>query len=133
MNGTTTTTTKPETNVNIGILLKEGPYNHQASDTAYKFAEAAIAMGHKVDAVFLYNDGVTNVTKLSDPPQDDRNIGARWSDLATKHGVEVLACIAASKRRGIADEILIEGSGITGLGTLTDIAIRNDRLVTFGD
>lgn len=119
--------------MNIGILLKEGPYNHQASDTAYKFAEAAIAMGHKVDAVFLYNDGVTNVTRLSDPPQDDRNIGARWSELSRTHGVEVLACIAASKRRGIADEILIEGSGITGLGTLTDIAIRNDRLVTFGD
>lgn len=122
-----------KTIVNIGILLKEGPYNHQASDTAYKFAEAAIAMGHRVDAVFLYNDGVTNVTRLMDPPQDDRNISARWSELSKKHGVEVLACIAASKRRGIADEILVEGSGITGLGTLTDIAIRNDRLVTFGD
>ena len=29
--------------MNIGILLKEGPYNHQAADTAFKFAEAAIA------------------------------------------------------------------------------------------
>ncbi|ANT63855.1 Putative sulfurtransferase DsrE [Prosthecochloris sp. CIB 2401] len=119
--------------VNIGILLKEGPYNHQASDTAYKFAEAAIAKGHKVDAVFLYNDGVTNVNKLMDPPQDDRHIADRWSKLSKQHGVEVLACIAASKRRGINDDILIEGGEITGLGTLTDIAIRNDRLVTFGD
>ncbi len=117
----------------IGILLKEGPYNHQASDTAYKFAEAAIARGHKVDAVFLYNDGVTNVTRLMDPPQDDRNIAERWSRLAKEQGVEILACIAASKRRGISDEILIEGGEITGLGTLTDIAIRNDRLLTFGD
>jgi len=24
--------------MDIGILVKEGPYNHQASDTAYKFA-----------------------------------------------------------------------------------------------
>lgn len=119
--------------MNIGILLKEGPYNHQASDTAYKFAEAAIAMGHKVDAVFLYNDGVTNVTRLMDPPQDDRHIARRWGELSKNHGVEVLACIAASKRRGISDEILVEGSGITGLGTLTDIVIRNDRLVIFGD
>jgi len=46
--------------VKIGILLKEGPYNHQAADTAYKFAEAAIRKGHRVDAVFLYNDGVNN-------------------------------------------------------------------------
>jgi tRNA 2-thiouridine synthesizing protein D len=119
--------------MNIGILLKEGPYNHQAADTAYKFAEAAIAKGHKVDAIFLYNDGVINATRLGDPPQDDRNIAARWTELSQKHGVEVLACIAASKRRGINDEVMIDGGEITGLGTLTDIAIRNDRLLTFGD
>ncbi|ASQ89563.1 sulfurtransferase complex subunit TusD [Prosthecochloris sp. GSB1] len=119
--------------MNIGILLKEGPYNHQASDTAYNFAEAAIARGHRIDAVFLYNDGVTNVSRLSDPPQDDRHVANRWSELAEKHGFKVLACIAASKRRGINDDILTKGSEITGLGTLTDIAIRNDRLVTFGD
>lgn len=117
----------------IGILLKEGPYNHQASDTAYKFAEAAIRKGHTVDAVFLYNDGVINATKLADPPQDDRNIAGRWSELSRKHGVEILACIAASKRRGINEDVMIEGGSITGLGTLTDIAIRNDRLITFGD
>ncbi|ACD89782.1 sulfur relay protein TusD/DsrE [Chlorobium limicola DSM 245] len=117
----------------IGILLKEGPYNHQASDTAYKFAEAAIRKGHTVDAVFLYNDGVINVTKLMDPPQDDRQISSRWNELHKEHGVEILACIAASKRRGISDEVLIDGGEITGLGTLTDIAIRNDRLLTFGD
>ncbi|NTV68153.1 MAG: sulfurtransferase complex subunit TusD [Chlorobaculum sp.] len=119
--------------MNIGILLKEGPYNHQASDTAYKFAEAAIAKGHKVDAVFLYNDGVNNATRLGDPPQDDRNVAARWSELAQNNGFKVLACIAASKRRGINDDVLIDGGEITGLGTLTDIAIRNDRLLTFGD
>jgi tRNA 2-thiouridine synthesizing protein D len=119
--------------VKIGILLKEGPYNHQASDTAYKFAVAAIKKGHTVDAVFLYNDGVLNVNRLMTPPQDDRNIALRWSELNKEHGVEILACIAASKRRGINDDVLIQGGLITGLGTLTDIAIRNDRLVTFGD
>ena len=60
--------------MNIGILLKEGPYNHQASDTAYKFAEAAIKKGHTIDAVFFYNDGVINATKMMEPPQDDRHI-----------------------------------------------------------
>ena len=119
--------------MNIGILLKEGPYNHQAADTAFKFAEAAIAKGHTVDAIFLYNDGVINATKHADPPQDDRNITARWMALAKDHGVEILACIAASKRRGINDDVLIEGGSITGLGTLTDIAIRTDRLLIFGD
>ena len=117
----------------IGILLKEGPYNHQASDTAYKFAEAAIKKGHTVDAVFFYNDGVNNSTKLIDPPQDDRDIADRWTNLCQKHGVKILTCIAAAKRRGINDDVLIDCGEITGLGNLTDVAIRNDRLITFGD
>jgi len=116
----------------IGILLKEGPYNHQAADTAYQFAKAALKRGHQVTDVFLYNDGVLNVTKLMDPPQDDRHIANRWSELGGE-GVRILACIAASKRRGIDDGILVENSEITGLGQLTDIAIEVDRLVTFGD
>ena len=117
----------------IGILLKEGPYNHQASDTAYKFAEAAIKKGHTVDAVFFYNDGVNNSTKFMEPPQDDRNIADRWTNLCQKHGVKILTCIAAAKRRGINDDVLIDCGEITGLGNLTDVAIRNDRLITFGD
>ena len=65
----------------IGILFKEGPYTHQAADTAYKFAAAAIKKGLTIDAVFFYNDGVINTTKLMDPPQDDRNIASRWTIL----------------------------------------------------
>ncbi|OGH00164.1 MAG: sulfurtransferase TusD [Candidatus Lambdaproteobacteria bacterium RIFOXYD1_FULL_56_27] len=116
----------------FGILLKEGPYNHQAADTAYHFVQAALKRGHEVEAVFLYNDGVYNANKLMSPPQDDRHIGKRWSELGA-NGVEILACIAAAKRRGITEEVLIENATITGLGQLTDIAIRVDRLVTFGD
>jgi len=117
----------------IGILVKEGPYNHQASDTAYKFAEAAIKKGHRIDAVFFYNDGVNNASKNMDPPQDDRDIGNRWVELCQKEKVQMMVCIAAAKRRGINDDVLIDCGEITGLGNLTDIAIRNDRLVTFGD
>ena len=117
----------------IGILLKEGPYNHQAADTAYKFAEAAFKKGHKIDAVFFYNDGVINTTNLMDPPQDDRNIASRWTNLCQKHGVQILTCVAAAKRRGINDDVLIDCGIITGLGNLTEIAIRNDRLIIFGD
>ena len=86
-----------------------------------------------IDAVFFYNDGVINGTKLMDPPQDDRHIANRWKDLCQKHGVQILVCVAAAKRRGINDDVLIDCGEITGLGNLTDVAIRNDRLITFGD
>ena len=62
----------------IGVLIEEGPYNHQASDTAYKFIEAAMEKGNTIQGVFFYDDGVSNVTKLMEPPQDDRHIAKRW-------------------------------------------------------
>ena len=116
----------------FGILLKEGPYNHQAADTAYQFVRAALKKGHEVEAVFLYNDGVLNVSNKADPPQGDRDLFNNWSQLG-KEGIDIWACIAASKRRGIDDDVLVENSTITGLGVLTDIALRVDRLLTFGD
>ena len=116
----------------IGVLVKEGPYNHQASDTAYHFIDAAKKRGHDVFAVFFYNDGVINPAKLMEPPQDDRNIAVRWSEVGAS-GTTVYCCIAAAKRRGMNDDTIVENSEITGLGQLTDIAIVADRLVTFGD
>lgn len=117
----------------FGILVNEGPYNHQASDSAYLFAKAAIEKGHKVDRVFFYYDGVNNATKLSEPPQDDRNIVKRWSQMAEEHGVDLVVCVAAGLRRGLKDENLAPGFRISGLGQLIEIGIQADRVVTFGD
>ena len=65
----------------FGILVNEGPYQHQASDSAYLFAKAAIDEGHEIFRVFFYHDGVNNGTRLATPPQDDRHIPNRWSCL----------------------------------------------------
>ena len=42
----------------FGILVNEGPFTHQASDSAYQFAKAALEKGHEVMRVFFYYDGV---------------------------------------------------------------------------
>lgn len=117
----------------FGILVNEGPYNHQASDTAYQFAKAAIDKGHEIHRVFFYHDGVNNASKLTQPPQDDRHIVNRWSKLAEDHGVDLVVCVAAALRRGIVDENLATGFRISGLGQLVESGIQADRLLTFGD
>lgn len=119
--------------MNFGILVNEGPYQHQSSDSAFQFCKAAIARGHTVQRVFFYNDGVNNSTRLSEPPQDDRNIVQRWSKLAQEHGVDLVVCVAAALRRGIKDENLAAGFRISGLGQLVEVGIQADRLVVFGD
>jgi len=117
----------------IGILVNEGPYQHEASDSAYLFCKAALESGHEIDRVFFYHDGVNNSTKLTEPPQDDRNVVTRWSKLAEDHGVDLVVCVAAALRRGIVDDVLAKGFRISGLGQLVESAIRADRLVVFGD
>ena len=117
----------------FGILVNEGPYTHQASDTAYQFTKAALEKGHKIHRVFFYHDGVNNSTRLTEPPQDDRHIVQRWQKLASEHKIDLVVCVAAALRRGIKDENLAEGFRISGLGQLIESGIQADRLVVFGD
>jgi len=117
----------------FGILVNEGPFTHQASDSAYRFAVAALAKGHEIYRVFFYNDGVYNSNRLSEPQADDRNLVAIWSKLAKEHNIDLVVCVAAALRRGIKDEVLQDGFRISGLGQLVEAGIQADRLVVFGD
>jgi tRNA 2-thiouridine synthesizing protein D len=128
----------------FGIQVNEGPYTHQASDTAYQFTKAALENGHEIMRVFFYHDGVNNGTRLTTPPQDDRNIVNRWVELAEKYELDLVVCVAAAQRRGLVDEDEAKRNGkdadniapafrISGLGQLIEAGIQSDRLVVFGD
>ena len=117
----------------FGILINEGPFTHQASDSAYRFAEAVLAGGHEIHRVFFYHDGVYNCSKWSQPQTDDRDLVALWSRLGRDHAIDLVVCVAAALRRGIKDEILAEGFRISGVGQLVEAGIQADRLVVFGD
>jgi len=128
----------------FSIQVNEGPYTHQASDSAYQFTKAVLEKGHEVFRVFFYHDGVNNATRLTTPPQDDRNIVTRWSKLSEQYNLDMVVCVAAAQRRGIVDDgeakrngkdatNLAPGFHISGLGQLVEAGIQSDRLVTFGD
>lgn len=130
----------------IGVVVNEGPYTHQASDTAYQFTKTALEKGHEIFRVFFYHDGVNNATRLTVPPQDERNVQRNWSELSEKYKLDLVVCIAAAQRRGILDDSeakrhgkgdgaanLAPGFRISGLGQLIESGIQADRLVVFGD
>ncbi|MDP6069792.1 MAG: sulfurtransferase complex subunit TusD [Alphaproteobacteria bacterium] len=119
--------------MDFGILVNEGPFTHQAADTAYHFAKAALAKGHKVSRVFFFHDGVNTSNKLMEPQVDDRNLMKLWSELAAEHDLDLVVCVAAALRRGLKEEILAAGFRISGLGQLIETGIQADRLVVFGD
>jgi len=128
----------------LSIQINEGPYTHETSTTALNFVRAAVEAGHEIFRIFFYHDGVNNGTRYTTPPQDDRNIVATWSELAEKHGLDLVVCVAAAQRRGIVDEgeqqrngldgnNIAPGFRISGLGQLIEAGIEADRLVVFGD
>jgi tRNA 2-thiouridine synthesizing protein D len=128
----------------LTIQVNEGPYQHQSSDTAYHFAKAALDKGHEIFRIFFYHDGVNNGTRLTTPPQDDRNIVKRWSELAAAHNIDMVLCVAAAQRRGLVDDGEAQRNGkdatniapgfrISGLGQLIEGGVQSDRLIVFGD
>ncbi len=128
----------------FAIQVNEGPYQHQAADSAYFFAKAALEKGHEIFRIFFYHDGVNNATRLTTPPQDDRNVVERWAELGGHYDLDMVVCVAAAQRRGVVDEGEAQRNGkdatnihprfrISGLGQLVEAAIQSDRLVVFGD
>jgi tRNA 2-thiouridine synthesizing protein D len=128
----------------FALQINEGPFTHQASDSAYQFAKAALENGHEIFRVFFYHDGVNNGTMYGVPPQDDRNVQKLWSELAENHDLDLVVCVAAAQRRGIMDEDEAKRHGkgasniapkfrISGLGQLIEAGIQADRLLVFGD
>ena len=128
----------------FSIMVNEGPYTHQASDTAFNFTKAALGAGHEIFRIFFYHDGVNNGTRMTKPPQDDRHVVNRWSELAEQHGLDMVVCVAAAQRRGILDveeakrngkdgDNIAPGFRISGLGQLIEAGIQADRLLVFGD
>lgn len=126
------------------IMVNEGPYQHQSADTALQFARAALEQGHTIFRVFFYHDGVNNGTRLAVPPKDDRMLQKEWSELAEKHGLDLVICIAAAQRRGLMDaseakrqglsaDNIAPGFRISGLGQLIEGGIESDRTLVFGD
>ena len=86
-------------------LLVTGPaYGTQQASSAYQFAQALLAKGHRLSSVFFYREGVLNANQLTAPASDEFDLVRGWTQLAQQHGVALNVCVAAALRRGVTDE-----------------------------
>jgi tRNA 2-thiouridine synthesizing protein D len=131
-------------NMIFSLAIYSAPYSTQASYSAYKFALALLAQGHKLHRLFFYHDGVHNGSDLAAPPQDELNLPSAWQKLVQDFEVDAVVCIASGLRRGLLNKeeaVRYEKSAsnlnanftISGLGQLVEAAVVSDRLVTFGN
>lgn len=126
----------------IALLVLAAPKTHQASLTALRFAEAAVAAGHSVERVFFQGDGVYNGAATCVPAAVDTPLPERWSAFGAASGAELVVCVSSALQRGIIDSneaerhgkpaaTLAPGFEIGGLGLLAEAGLTCDRLVTF--
>jgi tRNA 2-thiouridine synthesizing protein D len=128
----------------FSLAIYAAPYSSQASDTAYRFANALLTNGHHIYRVFFYHDGIHNASSLITPPQDEINFSLNWQQLSQNHNIDLIVCIAAALKRGLLNQQesvrhnkttfnLEQNFVISGLGQLLDAAVVSDRLITFGN
>ena len=115
----------------FGVLVLEGPYQHQAVDSAYHFSKAALARGHEIVGVFLFTDAVNNANRFIKPP-GERNINKMVDELG-EQGIPVIACSACARFRGLGRDMVSDNIKASGLGSLAGFIGEADRFVTFGD
>lgn len=119
------------------------PAHSPASRRALRFCEAAVAGGHEIVRLFLYQDGVHSASGNIVSPQDELDVAGQWSEFVTRHKLDGVVCIAAGLRRGVLDEReanrhrrpaanLATGWELSGLGQLHEASQQADRLICFG-
>jgi tRNA 2-thiouridine synthesizing protein D len=85
--------------LNILLVVNDSPWGSTLAVTALRIARAAVAAGHRLQAVFFRGDGVYNTMMgtAADPGTPD--LAAGWSQLAETGETELLVCQSSAKRR----------------------------------
>ena len=125
------------------IVVHSAPYSSQGAHTALKFCQTLVSEGHEIYRLFFFRDGVSNLNRLAVVAQDEVSLQSRWDELIQSNGIDAVACVTSSLKRGVIDQQeakryerpafnLTDKAGIAGLGQLVDATQNSDRVLNFG-
>jgi tRNA 2-thiouridine synthesizing protein D len=125
------------------ILIRCSPCEPGVAYTAWQFSKEVLNLGHKIETVFFYQEGVLTANSLTVLPQNELNITTLWQDLAIKYNIELNVCSSGALRRGIIDThtakknqlqqySLASGFKLTSLVPLVSATTNCDRIISFG-
>ena len=118
--------------VSFAFVICAEPYKYEAIDTAINLGEAIIKKGHEISGIFLYGSGVYNIKTRAFTYDSVRNLSKRLSQLSKKHNAKLSACSTWISFTGIKSTEFIEGASQEGLGALSELISRSDRVIFFG-
>lgn len=124
------------------IQVNTSPYQSSSGERAYQFTKTALEMGHEVERVFFYQEGIYHAFNTLTPPDDEVNPVKLWTELVQNYSLDLVVCISAAQRRGLLekneakrqgkqDNNIAEGFRIAGLGLWVEAILVADRFLEF--
>ena len=108
------------------------PYKFEATDTLLNLGRAILKKGHRILGIFFYGSGVYNVKKDINISQTMKNIPEQLETFIKENQITVSACSTWINFTGLSQEDFIVGACQVGLGGLSDLMARSDRIIVFG-
>ena len=111
------------------VIVNDSPWGSCLSVTALRLLRAFIASGVRVDAVYFRGEGVYNARPVQAVDHGTPDLYESWRELSQAHGIPLLLCKSASRRRFDCDP----GGGFRSVG-LAEVVERMgacDRVLTF--
>ncbi|MFX1570583.1 MAG: DsrE/DsrF/TusD sulfur relay family protein [Promethearchaeota archaeon] len=118
--------------VTFSFIVCAEPYKYEAIDTMINLGEAMIEKGHEILGIFLYGSGVYNIKERTLKDATTRNLSNRLKEFCKKNNAEPIACSTWISFTGIKVEEFIDGAAREGLGGLSDLIARSDKVIFFG-
>jgi sulfur relay (sulfurtransferase) complex TusBCD TusD component (DsrE family) len=118
--------------VSFTFVVCAEPYKYEAINTVINLGEAIIKKGHEILGIFLYGSGVYNIKSKEITGDSLRDLPKRLSNFCEKNTAKLTACSTWISFTGIQPTEFIEGATQEGLGALSDLIARSDRVLFFG-
>lgn len=85
--------------LNILLVVNDSPWGSTLALTALRLANAAVAAGHRLEAVFFRGEGVYNVVPGTAMDAGTPDLADSWSRLAEAGDTELMVCQSSARRR----------------------------------
>ena len=118
--------------VSFTFIVCAEPYKYEAMDTVINLVEAIIKKGHKIIGIFFYGSGIYNIKEKTVKDATIRNLSKRLTDFCKNKKVEFAACSTWTSFTGIKSEEFIEEVHQEGLGGLSHMISKSDKIIFFG-
>ncbi|MFW9821766.1 MAG: DsrE/DsrF/TusD sulfur relay family protein [Candidatus Thorarchaeota archaeon] len=118
--------------ISFTIVVCAEPYKYEAIDTVINLGKAIISKGHSITGIFLYGSGVYTIKKRDITAESVRNLSERLGIFCNNNKIDLKACSTWISFTGIQTSEFIEGGVQEGLGALSDMISRSDKVIFFG-